>query len=279
MVNVLVALRGLRIVVGITCLYSTAFNFSFAGGSGKSDGAYVASSFEDRSLGPFVLCTTQKPNYAKVTHEDFVKSGSYALKFQWHQNSWNGTRMTMGAEACSSIKLQKEGWFGFSLYLPDPGYPRDKEAVVMQIFQVGRCNSWAATLEVINNDLYISHRGSCGRATKKLIKNSLPSNTWFRVAINFVASNRRSGHIKLWYGEATESAPTYFANNINFGFGVWGSNDYLVDENPLILKFGQYNYDNANFVVNEVRTSYYDNVIQVVGNPKDSWFLMKSGRR
>lgn len=93
--------------------------------------------FEDGNLSPFTVCTTQSPNYVQA----FTLGTAKCSKFYWTQVGYDGTRMDKGAEACSSLNFYKEGWFGFSFYLPSNGFPANKEQSIAQIFAENGCSS------------------------------------------------------------------------------------------------------------------------------------------
>jgi hypothetical protein len=215
--------------------------------------------FEDGNLSPFYSCNTTLPSIV----QPFTKDGVRCLKSYWTQSTYNGTRNTKGAEACASYATYKEGWFGFKLYVPSPGYPTNKEAAVAQIFQHGNCNSWAGHLVIKNNSLLIVHRSSCGSATSATIVSNIPRNSWRSVVVHFKASRVNGGLLEVYYN----GSRVYYKTGINFGFGVWNSNDTLASGNQLGLKIGQYCYDNNNYSTGETRTLYYDNVCWLVGNP------------
>jgi hypothetical protein len=218
--------------------------------------------FEDGTIAPFSICTTQSPNYG----QPFTKDGVKCIKFFWQQSAYNGTRLTRGAEACSSLTTFKEGWYGFRFYLPSPGYPTNKEAAIGQIFQSGACNSWAALLIVKNNALRLQYRGACVTPVDVLIAADIQRNAWKPVVIHFVASHQNAGTMEVWYN----GTRVYSATGINFGFGTW-SGDTLAAGNSMNWHFGQYDYDSANYTAGETRTSYYDNVCQISGNPSGAY--------
>ncbi|GGB87190.1 PKD domain-containing protein [Dickeya fangzhongdai] len=225
----------------------------------------VRTGFEEGVMSPMSVCTTQGPNFvvpAQVADEGLNTAGAggeTAIKVKWFQSSYNGTRMTKGAEMCSPINVYKEAWIGFMFYLPANGYPTDKEAGMFQIFEAGGCSSWAGMLSIVNNSLRIAHRGSCGGATQKTIVSDLARDAWIPVVVHLVASHQSDGQIQIWVGNAAQSSPTYSATGINLGFGDWNG-DELASGSQLYFKFGQYDYDTGNYTAGETRTSYYDNV-------------------
>jgi hypothetical protein len=225
--------------------------------------------FEDGTIAPYTICTTQNPNYG----QPFTKDGQKCMKFYWTQVGFDGTRMDKGAEACSDLDIYKEGWFGFHFYLPATGYPNNKETGIAQIFAEHGCSSWAAMLIVRNNKLYLQHRSACVNPTEVLIANDIQRDAWKPVIIHFKASQQNAGLMEVWYAGAGKGSPTYKATNINFAWGVW-SGDVLnsaVADNMIKLKYGMYCYDSANYTTGESRVVYFDNVSQVNGNPTNAW--------
>jgi hypothetical protein len=236
-----------------------------------STGTQFSSGFENQSLAPFSLCTYQSPNYGDISNL-YAANGDYSYNFFWYESSYNGTRDTKGVEACSNFATYKEGWYGFSFYLPSSGYPKNKTATIAQIFQDGACNSWAAMLVVQNGALYLYHRDYCGTATETLITSSIQYDAWKPIIIHWVASHENAGTIQVWYANqiGSQNSPTYSATGLNFGFGTW-SGDTLASGNQQVLKFGMYNWDTTNYTSGETRTIYFDCVNQLEGNPSGAW--------
>lgn len=216
--------------------------------------------FTNGGFGPFSTCTTYPVNAGVVTTLD----GQPCIKFTWHQANYNGTRVGRGTEACSTLQIQKEAWFGFYLYLPDPGYPLNKEAGVAQWFaNNSACSSWTGMLIMRNNDLIISHRSFCGPPTDAVVAANFPRNRWVSVITHVVASHLNAGLFEVYI----DGVSKYSVSKINFGFDKWTTDDMLLAPVNIGLKIGQYDYDEANFDLNETRTSYYTNVTQILGNP------------
>lgn len=219
-----------------------------------------SSGFTNGTLSPFYTCTTLPVNAGvAMTH-----NGQPCVKFVWHEANYDGTRTGRGTEACSTLQVQKEAWFGFYINLPDPGYPKNKSAGIAQFFaNNSACNSWTAMLNLINNDLRISHRGNCGTPTDVLVYSNFPRNRWVSIATHVVASHLGHGSVEVF----VDGVSRYKATNINFAFDSWTSTDSLQSPVNIGMKFGQYDYDDAHYDNNEVRTSYYTNVTQIKGNP------------
>lgn len=243
----------------------------------------ASTGFLGGTIDPFTTCTTEAPNYGVAG----TNNGSPCIQFYWQQQGYDGTRDKRGTEVCSELNGYKEGWYGFFLYLPafNPSfvnsYPTNKQAGCCQIFQNGYCGgSWAALMIVTNNSLYLNYRSYCGTPPNYFVEigGVIPRNTWVPVIIHYVASHTNGGLMQVWFNGAPQGSPTYGATNINFGFGTWTANDTLVSTNPLTYKFGQYDYDDGNYTVNETRTSYYANVCQLVDPiPTNAWDIVNPG--
>lgn len=232
----------------------------------------LASGFAAGTLAPYAVCTTESPNYVRAEPLD----GEPAAKVYWQQAGYDGTRMKRGAEACSALAFYKEGWYGFEFYLPSPGFPADKTLGIAQIFALGGCSSWAAMLQVHGDELWVEHRGNCASPAEFQVRlaSAIPRNTWLPVVLHFVASHASAGMLEIWYGDAvcTPASPTYRKTGINFGFGAWSGDELSQGaNNQLALKFGMYNFDDANYTTGEDRTVYYDNVSQLIGNPANAF--------
>lgn len=232
------------------------------------------SNFDDGKIEPFFSCTTQKPNRVEIVSSTDTRRSGSDMRFFWQSSSWNGTRMTKGAEACSNVRVSQSGWFAFLFYLSDSEFPRDKKSVVAQIFQPGKCNSWASVLEMSGDDLSIMHRSHCGKVPGQVIFRSFPRNRWVPIIWRFVASGRDKGQVSVWIDNFDRASPNFIAKDISFGFGDFDSVDRLPQSQQFTLKFGQYNYDIANYVSSETRVSRYDNVLQIGSESSDSWGII-----
>lgn len=219
-----------------------------------------SSGFTNGSPSPFQFCTYIAANTPVVT----TLNGQPCVKFTWHQSAYDGTRLARGTEGCGPQQYQKEGWYGFYIYLPDPGYPKDKTAGIGQLFASNSaCNSWAAMFNMVNTDLRVSHRGNCGTPTDALVYSNFPRNRWVSIVAHFVVSHLNAGKFEVFI----DGVSKYNATGINFGYDTWTSSDALQAPHALNPKWGQYDYDAGNFTPGEVRTSYYTNVNEIAGNP------------
>ena len=231
-----------------------AFLITFLGGIASAQAQDLMSSdFDGSSLEPFHVCTTQSPNYSRIVDG--------RLKTFWQESSYNGTRMTKGAEVCAADwHTRKEGWYGMTMNLGSD-YPSDKTAGVAQIFQFVNESfwTWAAMLLIDDGDLTILHRPNGGTSSnvEEVVYADFPKNQDFNIIIHFIVSNQNNGELQIW----VDGVSRYHKTNINFGFGTWNSNDVQTGDYTYVdLKAGQYNFDDGGYANNETRTVYYDNL-------------------
>ena len=216
----------------------------------------VSHNFNNGSLRPFEVCTTQNPNYARVING--------RVKTFWTQTGFNGTRMDMGAEICGHGLGQwltyKEGWCGMIMTL-GPDYPKNKRAAVAQI--MGRkidigWSTWSGKLLIDNGDLKIDYRagGGTGNIVEKMVYPDFPYQKEVAIIIHFVLSMEGKGKIEVW----VDGVSKYKANNISLGLGEFENDRQIPGLSRTIFKLGQYNFDTSNYTPNETRTVYYDNI-------------------
>ena len=237
--------------------------------------------FEDGTINPFISCTVKPPNYGIA----YTNNGSRCMKFYWQADGYDGTRDGRGTEGCSGpIPIYKEGWYGFYIYLPAfnlsqiNSFPTNTDAGCGQVFQNGYCNSWAAMCVVRSNAFVINHRNFCGSPTSVVLSTNILRDRWTPVVLHFIAStNSSAGKFQVWVDNQAQGSPTYDYTG-KFGFSAdWNADDTLGADSSLALKFGQYDYDAGNAATNETRTSYYDNVCMIVGNPTNAWNIVNPG--
>ncbi|HEX8347326.1 MAG TPA: heparin lyase I family protein [Actinoplanes sp.] len=230
------------------------------------------SGFSDGSMGPFRMCTTQKPNYGQVG----TVNNNKAMEFVWTAAGYDGTRMDRGAEACSDLEIRKQGWYGFKFLLPDQEFPRDKDTIIGQIFNLGGCKSWAATLLVRNNELWFEHRAGCATPTSIRLDADIRRDRWLPITIHFTVSKAKAGQMEIWYKDAPRLEPTYRVTGISFAsWGVYTGDEMAnLPDNYIGLKFGMYCADAANYTPNETRKIWFDNVSQLDGNPANAFDLV-----
>lgn len=214
---------------------------------------FITHDFDDGKFGAFKECTTQSPNYASVNNG--------RVKTYWTEDSYNGSRMTKGAEICSKEdwSTRKEGWYGLTMNLGSD-YPNDKRAGVAQIFQFVSSSlwTWAAMLIIDDGDLNILHRDNAGtsRNSEETIYSNLPKNRDFDIVMHFILSNKNKGELQIWI----DGESRYHKQNINFGFGSWKDDVQTSQYTYVDLKAGQYNFEDNDYDYGETRTVYYDNI-------------------
>ena len=239
--------------------------------------------FSDGTKSPYKDCTTQRPNYVRVEEMD----GDRVVKLYWTQTGYDGTRMDKGAEGCSKLEIYKEGWQAYKVYLPDPGFPKNKTGSISQIFSLGGCSSWAAMPVVRGNRLTLVHRASCGKAEDAILLEDIPRNEWIQMIYHFRVSQKNDGFLRVWIEtldniDALDQNKPLFEHIGNFGFGLWDSNDVLQVRpssdrtNWTDLKFGMYNHSSRDYDQDEERWLFYDDMMNINGNPENA-FLMSQG--
>lgn len=233
--------------------------------AGVSAGELVSHDFNDGNMGPFVQCTTKNPNYAKVVNN--------RLETYWTESGYDGSRTSKGAEAChilreqgEELQTQKEGWMGFIINV-DKNHRRDSESGVSQIFGFENDRNiftWEAILDLIDGGLVLTHRAGVNQHTvvNGSVYPNMPYGEDVAVIIQFILSRNNQGKIEVWING--ESA--YRATNINFGLGNFNNDDEQFGDTYTTFKVGQYDYQNEDYVDNEVRIIRYDNLSWYTGS-------------
>lgn len=188
------------------------------------------------NLGPFSVCNVKAPS------EAVVENGN--LKTFFDETGFDGTRNDKGVEICvfeegtakNVYQMTKEGWQGFSIFVPSDSFPTNKNTIIAQQFCPGGCSSWCGTLDLAGNSLVAEHRaGGCTAPTVTTIVPNIARNTWHDVVVRMKASREGAGAYEVWW----DGEKVYSAKNINVGFGVWDS-DILTS--GWYFKNGQYAY-------------------------------------
>lgn len=217
----------------------------------------ISHDFNDGRVSPYNVCTTQSPNYAKVV--------SQRLKTFWQESSYNGTRMTKGAEVCADWHTTKEGWYGMTMNIGSD-YPRDKKGGVAQIFQFVSSSfwSWAAMLQMDNGDLTIIHRSNGGSSSniEEVVVRDFPTEKNVNIIMHFILSKSNNGELQIW----VDGVSRYHKQNINFGYGTWNGDVQDGEYTYVDLKAGQYNFESDDYRSGETRTVYYDNLSWYAGS-------------
>ncbi|GLA23947.1 hypothetical protein AnigIFM63326_010403 [Aspergillus niger] len=189
------------------------------------------------SLSPFSACNVESPSYSTAT------DGNLTVYFD--ESYYDGTRDRKGAEICvfedgtstNVPQMTKEGWQGFSIYVPSDTYPTDKSAIIAQQFCPGGCSSWCGTVEIVNNTMQTTHRAACSTGTTATLVDDIERDVW---------------HSVVWDGEQV-----YSVEDIDVGFGTWDDNDTLTT--GWYFKNGEYCFD-VDAYTNATRTLYFDDI-------------------
>jgi hypothetical protein len=223
----------------------------------------VGSNFENGVIEPFnpeVCCG----NSVSVIRPSFpARSGSSAVELKWSQKNYKGTRSSRGVEATTRERGQKETWYGFSFYLPDNAFPRDKTMIIaQQIAWHQQCPTDKTTVLYVKSDEVgiNGYSGNGSTLTDRVggaLTNNVPRDRWVDVVIHTIFSRSNKGLLEVWFDGAPQSQPTLKLENINIGTGCWSGDTLTYGE---YAKFGIYAWDTKNYTVGESRTIYFDNV-------------------
>uniref|UniRef100_UPI000555317C carbohydrate-binding protein n=1 Tax=Aquimarina pacifica TaxID=1296415 RepID=UPI000555317C len=220
----------------------------------------VSHDFNDGDMGPFVDCTTQNPNYAKVVNN--------RLRTYWQESSFNSSnRMTKGAEACADpvhngigYLTWKHCWMGFTMNI-DEAYMGPSYTGVGSLAQIFGFNdaagqfSWSALLEIENGDLtWIDRRGIGASRAEVVVYENFPKGVDMDIILHVVLSDNGTGLAEVFVNGELK----YSAYNIRIGMGEFDSNDVQTNQSYTEFKIGQYNHTSA--ADNEIRIVDYDNI-------------------
>lgn len=223
----------------------------------------IGSNFENGSITPFTSegCCGNSTTVLDTTFP--ARSGGYATELKWYQQNYQGTRTSRGIEASTNDRGKKETWYGFSFYLPDQGFPKDKSMIIaQQIAWHPNCpTDKTITLYVKPDEIGVngySGDGSTlkGRVGGALTKN-IARNRWVDVVIHAIFSRSSQGQLEVWFDGATQTQPTLQLRNINLGTGCWVGDTLSYGT---YAKFGIYAWDTKHYTKGESRTVYFDNV-------------------
>ncbi|KAL5339331.1 polysaccharide lyase-domain-containing protein [Aspergillus crustosus] len=231
--------------------HQLALLFSLLFQSGAEAGTLYSTDFSS-SLSPFSSCNLKSPS--SVTISDST------LEIYFSEADFDGTRNDKGAEICffqsgtstNVPQMQKEGWQGFSLYVPSADFPTDKSTIIAQQFCPGGCSSWCAAVQIQDNSLAVEHRSACGDATEETVVADIARDTWHDVVVHMRVSQEENGVYEVWWN----GEKVYGVDGIDVGFGSW---DGDVLETGWYFKNGQYAYDTESYT-DESRTLFFDNV-------------------
>ncbi|KAJ5339067.1 hypothetical protein N7452_005795 [Penicillium brevicompactum] len=171
------------------------------------------------SLSPFSPCNVKSPSLSDTTDGK--------LQVYFDESYYDGTRDRKGAEICvfeSGMKknvaqMIKEGWQGFSIYVPSDDFPTDKSTIIAQQFCAGGCSSWCGTVEIVKNTLQATYRSSCGDGTVTTIVDDIERDTWHTVVVHMKVSKESDGAHEVWW----DGTSVYSKKDVDIGFGTWDS--------------------------------------------------------
>ncbi|GFN15282.1 polysaccharide lyase-domain-containing protein [Aspergillus tubingensis] len=204
-------------------------------------------------LSPFSACNVESPSYSTAT------DGNLTVYFD--ESYYDGTRDRKGAEICvfendtttNVAQMTKEGWQGFSIYVPSDTYPTDKSAIIAQQFCPGGCSSWCGTVEIVNNTLQTTHRAACSTGTTATIVDDIERDAWHSVVVHMRVSEESDGAYEVWW----DGEQVYSVSDIDVGFGTWDDDDALTT--GWYFKNGEYCFDTDAYT-DATRTLYFDNI-------------------
>jgi hypothetical protein len=237
----------------------------------------IQSNFENGSISPFrteVCCG----NSISVINTPFpARSGSRAVQLKWYQQNYQGNRITRGVEVTTRERGAKETWFGFSFYLPDGEFPRDKSLIIAQQ------NAWHQSCQTDKTTvLYVSPKelgihGYWGYGFKLngrvggALTTDIPRDRWVDVVIHTIFSRSNKGLFEVWFDGAPANRPTLKLTNINIGTGCWSGDTLNYGQ---YAKLGIYAWDTTNYTVGESRTIYFDNVTYLTSGHASGFSLV-----
>ena len=195
----------------------TTTSVLFASFFGSAIAGTIYQSNFTSSLSPFSACNVVSPSSSNETDEK--------LMVYFEEAYYDGTRNRKGAEICvfeddtstNVAQMSKEGWQGFSLYVPSDTYPTDKASIIAQQFCPGGCSSWCGTLAIVNNTLEATHRNACVDGTTTTIVDDIERDRWHSVVVNMKVSQESAGAYAVWW----DGHSVYSASDIDVGFGTW----------------------------------------------------------
>ena len=224
------------------------------------------------SYAPFRAGWAWSPNYIKVVDK--------CLEFYYNQEALDNDnrRERRGAEIVCDFTTNRDGWYGFRIFLPEGKFPKDIDnSIFCQIFNSGPGNTWAAHLSLSKDKVILSHRYASINPTTATV-GTVTWDTWIPVVVYFKAGLNNKGRIRVWMGDdMVESRPTYDTGPIRFGFGTWiddeTMNNVASDDNPkptsLGPKLGLYVSSGGD------RTIRFDDIKLLEGNPVGAFNIVR----
>ncbi|KAL4871620.1 hypothetical protein BDV12DRAFT_194382 [Aspergillus spectabilis] len=159
------------------------FSPPFSQGLAKA-GTLFFNNFSSSALSQFTPCNVKPPSSVTVSDS--------TLEIYFSETDFDGTRDDKGAEICvfqpdastNVPQMPKQGWQGFSLYVPSTDFPTDKSTIIVQQFCPGGCSSWCAAVQIKDNSVNIEHRLCCGGGTEETAVADFERDTWRDVVVH-----------------------------------------------------------------------------------------------
>jgi hypothetical protein len=253
--------------------------------------ATISHGFEDAKVAPPFVIEAGNGNTADAIRSTFTpREGTHLARFIWNENNYDDTRLTRGVEARTSStanRITKEGWYGFSFYIPSSTF-LTKNNIIAQMhaytstynpektvaFGIGLMPENSPSDRALKVHYYsgVSSAGDqtpVGTRTGDItIVNPCPVGQWIDIVMYVKYSKSNQGAFKLWYrGNLIVNR-----GGINIGSDAWNGDALL---NGTYQKFGIYAYDKRLYTPGEERRIYFDNVSYVVGNPANGYDIVK----
>ncbi|MCH6258319.1 heparin lyase I family protein [Puniceicoccaceae bacterium K14] len=252
----------------------------------------IESGFEDSSVSDFHIQNCCGNGVVVEDWGELARRGSKVAKFQWWEDNYQNNRSSRGVEATSEreVRINKEGWYGFSFWVNASGdnkFRLDSDIGIAQALANGGTGtprypdcpvSWTWILNAREDGLHLSHRYGGGTSTQLYLTDGIPVGRWVDMIFHMKWSEKDEGLIEVWVDEdcwGEKGAPTYAAYDIPIGLDCW-EDDALVTGTH--LKFGMYCHDTGAYVDGEKRVIYFDQVTVIEGYPKDAWYQVQPER-
>ena len=252
----------------------------------------IESGFEDSTLDPFHPQRCCGNTAVVVDWGDQARGGSKVAKLQWWENNYQNNRSSRGIEYTSEkhIRINKEGWYGFSFWVNAEGdnkFRLDSDIGIAQALANGGTAtpsrpdcfvSWTWILDAKAKGLHLSHRYGGGGTTEVYLTDEIPAGRWVDMIFHMKYSEKNEGLMEVWVDEdcwGEKGEPTYAVYDTPLGLDCW-ENDALVSGTH--LKFGMYCHDTSAYIDGEKRVIYYDQIAMIEGYPEDAWYLVQPER-
>lgn len=231
--------------------------------------------FDNARVEPFIAQGVAHRDLGRngFTFPNDSQRGGRVMKVTWKESEYDGSRNQRGHELKLQVTDDNELFSGYYMNVPK-SFPDDKTTIVWQLYcwNTAGCNNWTAHLSIINNELWMTHRGACAGGTKTKILDDIPRGEDLAMQIRAILGDG-TGSLRVIVNGKTEANDT----NIFLGFGDFDGNRALTS--VVGVKMGMYCADTANYTNNETRIIYYDNfsVVRNTGASR-SWRLIDPRR-